>query len=88
MFQKALDYTLIGLENTFCFLDDILIVSKGSYEEHMKLVKICLKELDDENLAISLKKCEFAKHSIKWLGFAITETGLKPLNSKTSALLK
>ena len=39
MFQKALDYTLIGLENTLCFLDDVLIVSKGSYEEHMKLVK-------------------------------------------------
>ena len=88
MFQKALDYTLVGLDNTFCFLDDILIVSKGSYEEHMQLVKTCLKKLDDENLAISLKKCEFAKHSIKWLGFAITETGLKPLNSKTSALLK
>ena len=33
-FQKAMDYTLIGLKNTFCFLDDILIVSKGSVEEH------------------------------------------------------
>ena len=22
-FQKAMDYTLIGLKNTFCFLDDI-----------------------------------------------------------------
>ena len=29
-FQKATDYTLIGLKNAFCFLDDIFIVSKGS----------------------------------------------------------
>ena len=29
-FQKAMDYTLIGLKYTFCFLDDILIVNKGS----------------------------------------------------------
>ena len=29
-FQKAMDYTLIGLEKTFCFLDDILVSSKGS----------------------------------------------------------
>ena len=43
---------------------------------------------NEDNFAISLKKREFAKHNIKWLGFAITETGLKPLNSKTSALLK
>ena len=31
-FQKAMDYTLVGLTNTYCFLDDILIVSKGSKE--------------------------------------------------------
>ena len=33
-FQKAMDYTLIGPKNTYCFLNDILIVSKGSLEEH------------------------------------------------------
>ena len=53
MFQKSLDYTLIGLENTFCFLDDILIASKVSYEEHIQIVKKCFKKLDDKNLAIS-----------------------------------
>ena len=36
-FHKAMDYTLIGLQNTYCFLDDILIVSKGSLNEHKKL---------------------------------------------------
>ena len=30
VFQKAMEYTLIGLKNTFCFLDDIFFVSKGS----------------------------------------------------------
>ena len=33
-FQKAMDYTLIGIKNTYCFLYGILIVSKGSLEEH------------------------------------------------------
>ena len=37
-FQKAMDYTLIGLKITFCFLDDILIVSKGSEDGHFQLV--------------------------------------------------
>ena len=40
-FRMALDYTLIGLENTFCFLDDILIVSKGSEDNHFQLVINC-----------------------------------------------
>ena len=33
-FQKAMDYALIGLKIKFCFLDDIMIASKGSEEDH------------------------------------------------------
>ena len=46
-FQKAMDYTLIGLKNTYCFHDDILIVSKRSEDEHKHYVLNCLKRLDD-----------------------------------------
>ena len=31
-FQKTIDLNIIGLKNTFCFLDDIMIASKGSEE--------------------------------------------------------
>ena len=31
-FQKAMDYTVNGLSNTYCFLDDIIVVSKGNKE--------------------------------------------------------
>ena len=60
-FQLAMDYTLIGLKNTFCFLDDILILSKGSEEDHFQIVLDCLKKLDADNLRINLPKCHFAK---------------------------
>ena len=33
-FQKAMDYILVGLKITYRFLDYILIVSKGSEEDH------------------------------------------------------
>ena len=49
-FQKAMDYRLIGLKSTFCFLDDILILSKGSEEDHFQLVTNCLKKIDAVNL--------------------------------------
>ena len=49
-FQKAMDYTPIGLRNTFCFLDDILIVSKSSEENHFILLSNCLNKLDADNL--------------------------------------
>ena len=86
-FQKAMDYTLIGLKNTFCFLDDILIVSKGSEEDHFTLVIDCVKKLDADNLRINLPKCHFAKQEISWLGYNITQTGISPLETKTSSIL-
>ena len=67
-FQQAIDCTLVGLSNTFCFLDDILIVSRGRIENHLDLVRKCLIKLDQENLRINLAKCHLAKDQIEWLG--------------------
>ena len=43
-FQKVMGYTLVGFKNTHCFWDDIIIVNRGSKEDHLKLVYKCLKE--------------------------------------------
>ena len=40
-FQKAMDYTLIGLQNTNCFLEDIIIVSTGTEADHLAYVFKC-----------------------------------------------
>ena len=87
-FQKAIDCTLVGLKNNFCFLDDILIVSRGGIEKHLDLVRKCLKKLDQENLRINLAKCQFANKKIEWLGHNITQSGVTPLSSKTDAIGK
>ena len=42
-FQKAMDYTLIGLQNTYFFLDDIIIVNTGTETDHLAYVTKCLK---------------------------------------------
>ena len=87
-FQKAIDCTLAGLNNTFCFLDDILIVSRGGIEQHLDLVRKCLTKPDQENLRINLAKCHFAKNKIEGLGHRITQTGITPWSSKTDAIEK
>ena len=87
-FQKAIDCTLAGLDNTFCFLDDILIVSRRGIEKHLGLVRICLIKLDQENLRINLAKCHFVKDKIEWLGHNITQTSIAPLLNETDAIGK
>ena len=85
-FQKAMDYTLVGLSNTYCFLDDIIVFSKGTQETHLKYVYNCLQKLEADNLRIILSKCHFAKHQINWLGFTFSQSGVKPIESKTAAI--
>ena len=85
-FQTAMDYTLVGLSNTYCFLDDIIVVSKGIKESHLKYVYDCLRKLEADNLRINLSKCHFAKHQINWLDFTFSQSGVKPIESKTAAI--
>ena len=85
-FQKAMDYTIIGLKNTFCFLDDILIVSKCSEEDHFNLIVNCLEKLEADNPRINFPKCHFAKQEISWLGYNITQSLTSPLETKNSAI--
>ena len=86
--QKTIDKSLKGITSKFAFLDDILVITKGTTKEHeLELDKI-LQKLDTEGLAISLQNCEFAKNTIEWSGFTITPTGITPLVTKTEAIMK
>ena len=57
-FQKAMDRTIINGLNMFCFLNDIIVVSKGTEREHEKVVRTVMKKLDE--------KCEFFKERLNW----------------------
>ena len=85
-FQKVMDYTLVGLQNTYFFLDDIIVVSRGSKDDQLKPVYKGLKKLDEDNLRINLPKCHFAKTEIEWLGHKFSQSGIAPLESKTAAI--
>ena len=53
-FQKAIDLTLTNCKNTYTYIDDILIITKGSIEKHKETLEKSLRKLGEENLAISL----------------------------------
>ena len=49
-FEKAMAYKLKGFKNAFCFFDDVLIVSKGSDEDHKQYLSNCLKNWTQKTL--------------------------------------
>ena len=87
-FQKIMDFTLGNINSAHAFLDDIIIITKGSLSDHEKELQKVLSRLDEENLAISLHICEFAATEITWLGYRINPDGIIPTKRKTDAIIK
>ena len=83
-----MDTTLDGLESTNAFLDDIIIITKGTIEKHEAEIDKTLHRLNEENLAISLHKWEFGLNEITWLGYKINSEGIKPTKRKTDAIIQ
>ena len=80
-----MDYTINHLNSAHAFLDDIIIITKGTLNDHETEIKKVLTRLDKENLPISLLKCEFAQTEIVWLGYKISPDGITPIETKTNA---
>lgn len=68
------------------YLDDILIFSK-SKEENLKHLSLVLRRLQQQKLLVNLKKCSFMKIELVFLGFVISQEGLKMDPEKVRAIL-
>ena len=53
-FQKIVDQLLHKIQNRFAFIDDIPMVTKGTYEQHMAKVEV-MKTLDDAGIRLKRK---------------------------------
>lgn len=88
IFQSLLDKVLNGLQNQtiLAYLDDIIIGAK-TYNELQTKLQLVFERLKQFNSTLSPNKCEFFKSSITYLGFNITEEGIKPSETNTSKIL-
>ncbi|MBW0546962.1 hypothetical protein O181_086677 [Austropuccinia psidii MF-1] len=70
IFQDLLDVYVV------VYLDDIMVVSK-SEEEHVTHVSTVLSSLRANNLFAKASKCLFHVSSVKYLGYVVSNEGLK-----------
>ena len=70
------------------YMDDVIIYSNGTREDHFRKVRIVLQKLWDGGLYLDPGKCEFARKSIKYLGFVVYADGkgVGPDASKVDAI--
>jgi hypothetical protein len=88
IFQRIM-YELLGdIPNIQVYLDDILITSNGTFEEHAAIMEQVLERLQKANFRANLRKCYFGESKIDYLGYEITRDGIQPERKKLEAILK
>ena len=83
IFQERMSTLMDGLEYVRAYLDDLLVITKGSYEDHLRKVKTVLQRLQDAGLRINLPKSSFCNQHLEYLGYGLTPNGIRPLTKKS-----
>jgi hypothetical protein len=74
-FQRIMDQILEGANFLKCYIDDVLMHSKGLLQ-HLAHLEELFKRLHEVNMKIHPKKCEFAITSVIYLGHRILPNGI------------
>ena len=86
IFQDKMNELFNGLEYVRAYIDDLLIISNGNFEDHLNKVKIVLNKLKAAGFKINAEKSFFAKDNLEYLDFKITRQGVMPLPNKVQAI--
>ena len=88
IFQAIMQDLLGDLEFAQVYLDDILIATSDSWEEHLEKLNIVLQRLEDAGFRANLRKCFFGEHELEYLGYWLTRQGIAPQPKKVEAILR
>lgn len=84
-FQRLMDNLFRDFDFVFTYLDDLLIYSEDEEKHKTHLDKV-LEILSDNGLEVALKKCQFFKSEITFLGFHISPEGMSPPKDKLKTI--
>jgi hypothetical protein len=85
VFMACMNDMLSHLPFCVVYLDDILIFSKND-QEHVEHVRQVLNILEQHHYLVKLKKCDFFKTEVTYLGHVVSKDGIKPDPKKVQAV--
>ena len=76
---------LLGLDFLYVYIDDILVAS-SSTAEHKTHIHLLFKRLSEFGVLINSSKCVWGQNSVKFLGYQISQHGIRPPDDKIEAI--
>ena len=68
-FQEKMTDLMRALEYVRTYIDDLLIITKGTFDDHLSKLQEVLRRLQNAGLRINATKSNFALHEIEYLGY-------------------
>ena len=88
IFQEKMSKLMTGLEFARAYLDDLLLITKGNFDKHLEALETALTRLSEAGLRINASKSSFCKAELEYLGYWITQNGIRPVTKKIEAIQK
>ena len=88
IFQEKVSKLMVGLEFARAYLDDLLLITKGDFDEHLVQLEQALTRLSEAGLKINASKSSFCQTELEYLGYWITRNRIRPVTKKLEAILK
>ena len=86
IFQEKMYNLMLELEYVRAYIDDLLVTTKGSFEDHLDKLEAVLIKLQGAGLKVNAKKSFFAREGLEYLGYWISREGIQPLTAKVEAI--
>ena len=86
-FQEKMSGLMEALEYVKTYLDDLLTITKSSFEDHLTKLREVLHRLRNAGLRVNIAKSTFAMDEVEYLGYILSRRGIKPMPEKVTAIL-
>ena len=84
-FQRAMEEVCQDLPNSSAYMDDVITASEG-FVNHLADLRKVFERLRKAKLKIKPSKCKFGCSEIKFLGFIVSQEGIKVCQSRSETI--
>ena len=81
IFQEKMSTLMHDLEYVRTYIDDLLILSSGSWEDHLEKLDQVLERIEKAGLKVNAKKSFFGRPELKCWGYWVTRKGIQPFKA-------
>ena len=86
IFQEKMSILMGDLEYIRTYIDDLLCITKGTWEDHLEKLEEVFKRLQNAGLKVNARKSFFGRGELEYLGYWITRDGIMPIPKKVKAI--